>query len=233
MAKALSQVYTAIRGSVGGITYTANQFQPIVARARVSPVNPQSANQTRIRSAFSTAVNTWNSLTQAQRDDWHDYAQTLTYQGPIGSYTPTGRQVFLGTYATARYLAVRGLTITPGITPPVTPGFLTIDNLNIATSLAGETALRIAGSNLVSEDFCLYAEISNAMNPARNYWTGPYEVDTLDEVILSAPASGQIDFTGLQDGMKYFARVRAISDAAPHRMSNLFHLGITVVTGAE
>jgi hypothetical protein len=224
MAKMLSQVATAIRGSVGGITYTANASAAIIQRARVSPVNPRTQNQNRMRSAFSTAVAAWSSLTQAQRDAWESYAQTLTYSGPLGNYTPTGRQVFLGSYSTAKYLEVRGLTITPGTGAPEDPGFLAIANLNITPGVVSGTGVTINCSNLTEEDLIVYAEISSAKDPARNYWTGPWNSASLDEVVLAAPSSGSIAFDNLTEGMKYFVKVRAISDTAPHRMSNLFIL---------
>lgn len=228
--KILSPLISTGGGSLAGIVLTRNRYAAVVLRQKVTPVNPQSQAQTRIRAAFSSAVNQWRNMTQADRDGWEAYAQSLTYQGSTGPYTPTGRDVFLGNYSTAKYLDVRGMSVTPGWDFPVDDGFLVMDNLDMTSGVAGATGLKVSCSNLANEDMVVYASISGAKDLTRNFWSGPFQTSTLDELILGAPASGQIEFTGLQEGKRYFARVRAISQLAPHRMTNLFILSAIATT---
>lgn len=219
--KALSQLIVTGGGSIGGITLTRNRYAALVFRARVTPVNPNTQAQAAIRNAFSSAVNAWRTCTQEIRDGWDAYAESLTYQGVTGPYTPTGRDVFIGNYGTALYLAARGMTVTPGTAAPTDDGFLVVDNLDCTSGVAAATGFKVSASNLTSEDFCLYASRSVAKDLTRNFWSGPFVPATLDEVILASPSSGQIEFVGCTAAKRYFARVRAISDAAPHRMSDL------------
>lgn len=228
--KVLSQIIVTGGGSIGGITLTRNRYASLVFRARVTPVNPNTQAQAAIRNAFSSAVNAWRTALQSIRDGWDAYAESLTYQGVTGPYTPTGRDVFIGNYGTALYLAARGLTITPGTAAPVDDGFLVVDNLDMTSGVPADTGVKVSASNLTSEDFALYASISVAKDLTRNFWSGPFQPATLDEVILSSPSTGQINFGSLIVDKRYFARVRAISDAAPHRMSNLNILSAIATT---
>jgi hypothetical protein len=228
--KFLSQIVTIASGSIGGITFTRNRYASLVTRSRVAPVNPQSPRQNQIRNSFSTAVNAWSTLTPAQRAGWEAYAHTVTYQSPVGEYHPTGRDAFIGAYGDALYLANRGLTITPSIANPVVPGALTLDNLDMTSGIAIGTGVKVSASNLANEDFILYAVLSSAVDGSRNYPPSRFLTESLDEVELVAPASGQIEFSGLVEGSKYFARIRAISNDGPHRISGQFILSAVATT---
>lgn len=230
MAKMLSQVATVIRGSVGGITYTANQFQPIIQRSRVSPTNPSTQAQTAVRSAFSTAETAWEGLTDAQRGAWEDYADTLTFVGPCGSYSVPGRQVFLANITTALYLTNRGvLTGTVGYTAPTVSGWLGIDSLNTIAPGTGETGFQVTCQNLGDEDYFVYAFRSMAFNPSRTRYKGKIATASLQSTELTAPSSAALPFYGLTAARRYFAKVRAISSSAPYRLSEVFWLNAIAV----
>lgn len=96
MAKILSQVDTVRRGSVGGITYTANRYAAIVARARTVPVNPNTGYQSTVREIFKHLCGDWvNSLDQEDRDSWVWAASYHPYEGPLGTYHIPGRNYFI------------------------------------------------------------------------------------------------------------------------------------------
>ena len=61
------------RGTVGGAIFSANQAGPFV-RSWSKGANPRSDLQTAQRGRFSSLASAWRDLTQAQRDDWIDYA---------------------------------------------------------------------------------------------------------------------------------------------------------------
>src|SRR3989304_10392306 len=74
MAKFLSQVYTQIRGSVGGIPYLTTPAGAMIARARVIPVNAPSPFRTIVKSALIEAVSRWSALTVAGQAAWNTWA---------------------------------------------------------------------------------------------------------------------------------------------------------------
>lgn len=79
-----SQVYTAVSGSIGGITY-AHNAGGMYARGRGTPVNPNSTAQQAARNAVSSLVVRWTAtVTQAQRDAWAMYAANVSVLDPFG-----------------------------------------------------------------------------------------------------------------------------------------------------
>jgi len=220
MAKFLSQVYTAIRGSVGGVTYTANQWHPLISRARVSPVNPATPNQGAIRSSLAQASGAWKQLTQAARDLWDAYADTCEYTGPLGVYKIPGRQMFVACIALAQYINVRGLytlTVTP--TPPTIPGFYSPGPIIPAAPSSVGTGVALSITNTTGIDGIALVERSIAFNGTRNRYKGPFLSATAQVVAIPSGVSTNIEFLGLEEDYVYFMRLRMLTDAAPFRNS--------------
>ncbi len=61
------------RGTIGGATFSANKAGPY-ARTWSKGANPQSTLQSSQRGALGDLAASWRDLTQAERDDWIDYA---------------------------------------------------------------------------------------------------------------------------------------------------------------
>ncbi len=61
------------RGTLAGSTFSANATGPYV-KGWSRGANPQSALQSAQRGTFSSYGGKWRDLTQAERDDWIDYA---------------------------------------------------------------------------------------------------------------------------------------------------------------
>lgn len=231
----LSHVASIARGSVGGLTYTANQFHQIVCRARTSPVNPNTTRQSQIRAAFANAGALWGLLSDADRTLWNEYAATLSYPGPLGSYTIPGRQVALGNVATAFYLDLRGTEVgSPDASPPATPGFLSCGNLIVAPPGAGLTGFTIAVLNDNAEDVSFYGFRTYAFGPARIRCKGPFLSESLVNADSVASAgSGLLVFTGLVEDMVYFVKLRCITEDPPYKLSrDYFIRAVAVATPA-
>ena len=226
MARFQSQVYTAIRGSIGGITYTKNQFQSLIAKARVAPTNPRTNNQTLMRSAFAGASQMWTDATPAVRAAWEAYADNLVYHGPLSTFKLPGRQVFLGNLAAAIYYKDRGLTIGAILnTPPSEEGFLELSGVTATRSATVGTGITVNATVVGSEPIIVAAQISNAFNTTRERFNGPFVSSTLSEIDCSAaPVSAFEDFLTLIEDKIYFAQLRAISAGAPYRMSPYYVL---------
>jgi hypothetical protein len=220
MARFLSQVYTLIRGSVGGVTYTANQFQSLIAKARVSPVNPATVNQGIIRSALAQASGAWKQLTQSGRDAWDAYADTCEFTGPMGTYKIPGRQMFVAVISLAQYINARelySLTVTP--TAPAIPGFFSPGPFSIVPPSSIGTGIGLSISNTTGTDGIVLIERSIAFNATRERYKGPFLSDTAQVVAIPSGASTTVEFLDLAEDYVYFTRCRLLTDEAPFRMS--------------
>lgn len=75
---------TAMSGSVGGTTHARNRFGFYV-RNRTKPVNPNTGRQQAVRSALTQMTTRWSqTLTQAQRDAWKLYADSVVMKNALG-----------------------------------------------------------------------------------------------------------------------------------------------------
>jgi len=74
MAKVVGPLHSSeARGSVGSLTY--NTWRGIsIVKARVGPTIQYSDAQVAVRDKAAAATTSWQGLTDAQRDAWHDYA---------------------------------------------------------------------------------------------------------------------------------------------------------------
>lgn len=230
----LSQVYTIARGSVGGITYTANQWHQLIARARTSPVQPGTPFQTGIKSAFDIADDDWRVLSEPVKDDWRNYAQTCTYQGPLGSYTVPGRQLFIGTTALVKY--TRGIAPLLGINydniAPVIAGFLNPGSVLVATYGGLTQGIAISIGLAPGDTAIAVIDHSVAFNQTRNRFKGPWISNDKTVGLLAGGATTTFNINlvpgTLQQAM--FTRTRIFSasvspdPAVKHRISALFYL---------
>jgi len=234
MAKFLSQVYTSIRGKVGGIVYTKNSFAGLVARAFTSPTNPKTEGQELIRTSFAEASATWEALSQADRDLWEAYAATLDYQGPHGSYKLPGRQVFMGTYSLAKFIDnVGGSSISVGDDPPVIAGFENIGAVIPGTyTTVSSTGVAVDIGNPNAYDLVAIVQRSVAFNPTKNSYDGPYvfEYTECHDITASSTTTVLIETDVGTAGQAIFLKVRLITEAAPHRITNDFNIRTIAVT---
>lgn len=220
MAKFLSQIMTIARGSVGGVTFTANQFQQLIMRAKTCPVNPSTLPQAWIRTALASASQHWNLLTEAQRTAWNDYAATLLYTGPLGTYTLPGRQVMVGNLSLVLYgNNLLGTPLTPSYLGPTAPGFSAFEAVKTAEVSVG-TGVAVSVSNNCGENMHALVERSVAFNPARERFKGPFLSSTAQYVPVPDPTTVLVEFDGLDEGAAYFMRVRGVTTEGPHRITS-------------
>lgn len=223
MARILSHVWSVARGSVGGITYFPNQFHQIVARHRTTPTNPNTTQQQNIRMGFDTAQEQWELLTEAARSVWNWYAQNTSFLGPLGSYTISGRTMFIRSYATALYLDIRGhMTVTPPLDiPPTSLGLPTFGPCQCRPLVAPGIGFEVVGQQPNAEDTTLYAFLAGPFEPTRLRYKGPFITASLSSDNAAQGVAYNIPFTGLVDEKVYFVKLRAIVDnaAAAHKLS--------------
>ncbi|MCK5292688.1 MAG: hypothetical protein KAR39_11820 [Thermoplasmata archaeon] len=220
MARLLSIIASVIRGSTGGLTYTANQFHQIVVRARTAPVNPNTTNQTTIRSAFNVASQAWKVMATPIREAWAEYAASLTYEGPLGPYSMPARQVCIGNLALAGYIAARELyALVPSVASPVIPGFLDVGNISVGPAGAGETGFIVSVENPNLFDVVYFAQRSVQFGTSRYRFKGPYLSETDIAIKGVTETTTPLTFYGLVKDAIYFVHIRAITEEGPYKIS--------------
>lgn len=79
-----SLILNKASGSVGGGTFSRNRFGQYI-RQRSTPVNPSSSRQQQVRATFAALAGYWSeTLTQAHRDSWNLYGNTVEMVNAIG-----------------------------------------------------------------------------------------------------------------------------------------------------
>lgn len=69
----LGGTVVGVRGTIGGVTYTANGSGPY-AKSWAKPVNPKTGIQMIQRGYVAEQIQRWRDLSDAQRSDWASYA---------------------------------------------------------------------------------------------------------------------------------------------------------------
>jgi len=95
MAKFVSQVYSEIRGSVNGVTYSRNRYG-LYARSKASPVQPRTPAQAERRAQLTVLSQRWRTLPESNRAEWRALADELTRSDSLGlTYRLSGLQAYL------------------------------------------------------------------------------------------------------------------------------------------
>lgn len=168
-----SIVYGEAAGSVAGLVYSHNRGGQYV-RARVVPVNPNTAFQQAIRGFLATIVAAWNTvLSSEQRALWEAYADAVEIPDILGeprnaggighfvrSNVPRLQEGF------ARIDEPPEVFALPTFTPPVLTAAETTQLVSVAFTQADSWAHEVGG--------CLYVYVSRPTNPSINYFKAPY-----------------------------------------------------------
>lgn len=189
-----SEAFTAVSGSIGGVTYSHNRGG-MYRRARAVPVNVQSPQQTIVRSALTTLVDRWTeTLTPAQRASWDLYADNVTVTNPLGDQIKISGQNWFIAANTPRIQAVNafwnGLDPSNNL-PLAVSDFPVIDAaptifdrgevgaVEIATSSVGDTIDLTFDTNQawVTEDgAAALVYVSRPRNPSQKFFAGPWRL---------------------------------------------------------
>lgn len=168
-----------LRGSISGATYSRNAGGSYV-RARISPVQPNSARQAAAKSLFSAGVNTWtNTLSGAERVLWAQYAASVPYVDVFGQQRYySGQQRYVQAFVAA---VNAGRSVASVAAAPST--YTEAENVTVANlSLEQGAAVADGTANVVNAaapaeaaaDDILLISFGAPVTPARNYFKGPY-----------------------------------------------------------
>lgn len=233
MAKIVSQIATSIRGSIGGITFTATRNHAIVAKARVGPARLPTNRGNVIRTSLQFAQAIWASLSESQRAQWGYYADTCTFSGPQGTYKLTGLQMFIRTIATAKFAneLLGGSFVVTGAAP-VIAGLPNVGPITEGDYVGPGTGVAINVTGKPVDDCSVLVRVSVPWKGTRlknpNIW------DTSKSLLVPCPAATTtlVEVDDLVEDMYYFVSVRAILDDAPLRVDTEYVFRLQAVTQA-
>lgn len=219
MAKMKSLVASIVRGSTGGLTYTANKMHPIILRSRGIPTNPKTPSQTELQSAFSYASNTWRNLSDQQRAEWCQYASTCVYPNPIHNKYIPARNTFISSCSFYRYFHKKGFTLLQSNwDAPQFPGLLPL-NIGAPKSPASGIGFRILVTNPGPETIHYFFQRSQPFDHSKESYKGPFLPHTFQGAPLGFPSSRNFEMNDLINDRVYFIRARFISYRSPFRLS--------------
>jgi hypothetical protein len=181
--KTLAGPQSGARGDEVASRNRSGQF----LRQRVSPKNPRTAAQRRVRKYMRTFSQLWSKITEPQRAAWCAGACEVLSQPKLGKPRPLDGQKFFNKINTV--LAICGYE--PLLEPPPRPEFGPNPVIALAaTNGPGEIALMLSLSETPAEDIMLFA--SPPCNAGRSYCSNFSFIG-----LLSAPNEGIIHFTRL------------------------------------
>jgi len=220
MARMLSPLASILRGSIAGLTFLSNQYHQIVVRQKTAPVNPKTTNQEIMRIAFANASTAWRSLTDGQRKDWEDYAKSVVYPGPLGDYSPTGRNIFMANLGLVYYINSRALdVIVVSLAAPLVDGVPSWAAISIAAPTVPGTGFSVHLGNTCGFAMNYFITHSIPFDPTRNRWKGPWDSESAVSDEVADQAVADVDFLNLTLDRVYFVRVRGVTVEGGHRSS--------------
>jgi hypothetical protein len=183
----VSSVFSEIRGSVGGSTYSRVRGGAIV-RNRTKPINPNTPNQALVRSRVATLAEAFGMLTPEQITAWTQFAQTYPMKNAIGEeYIPTGKQLFFLCNLNLMSIGVATIAVPPYETA-VTPG-VDIESAVLTAELASSpeplTALTVAGITTDYTGGVFIMQMSPPLQASRSGFRNKYRQIGYDETLAT------------------------------------------------
>lgn len=207
-----SQIISRGSGSIGGLTASHNKGGNYF-RARVTPVNPQSAEQVAVRTIMGTLMSVWvNTLTAAQRAAWKTYADNVQLVDQFGD---PRNVTALNMYARCNVPRIQAGFARVDAAPTV---FNLGDYTPVSLAVSAAAGLSITFDNTDGwaneDDAGLIIYQSRTQNPSINFFKGPYRlVGSIAGDAMTPPTSpdvtgtGSLPFSVVEDN-KTFARIQ-------------------------
>jgi len=219
MARMLSPIASVIRGAVGGLVFSADQFHSITLRTRVGPARNQTNYGNILKTSMQAAITGWRNLTAEQKAGWNNYADTVTFQGPLGSYKLTGRLMYIRTYVEIFYWNTAWGTTFPtaGFTLHA-DGLLNVGPIEDDVITSVGTGVAISVTNDTGYDATALLRVSGPWGATK--MKPPGKFDTALNSVVACPdgATTLCEILDLEDDRIYFVNVRMIEDDAPSRL---------------
>jgi len=214
-------------GSIGGTCFARNSAGNY-ARARTTPVNPQSTAQEKIRAVVAYLTDRWlETVTALQRAAWGDYATAVAMKNRLGeSIHLSGFNHYIRSNAALLYAdaAVVDAAPTEFSLPDQDPTVsFTASEATQNMSVSFDDSATWAGEDLAY----MTLRMSRPQNPTRNFFAGPFIfADAMEgsAVPLTSPQVVAVP-TPIAEGHRLWLACRIIR--ADGRLSEIFQVGPT------
>lgn len=222
--------YTMVNGasgSTGGLTAAKNRGGNYW-RARVVPLNPSSDAQIEVRADLSASASAWRALTDAQRNAWGDYADSLGHNNAVGEATkPSGFNAYCGTNALRRLGEQSSITVAPVtggksvFTKPATNPIYDISDASVMVDISVTDGWAAVAGGLI------FLFVGRAVSAGVTYYKSPFTLAAynLRVGVPSDPLEFDTGVIGLTAGQKAFCRL--VSMDSTGRISPAYILPLT------
>lgn len=157
-------IVSDMRGKLAGSVFSKNRSGAYM-RTKVTPVNPQSAGQSVIRSRLTGLTQNWRSLTADQRSQWSDAAPNFPRTNQFGDQVIlTGQQLYIGLNANLINVGTTAIT-----TPPSPGTTYSITSATLAMAKGAGTATVAFGPSPVPAGNAVIVEATPAMSPGKTF----------------------------------------------------------------
>jgi hypothetical protein len=196
-------------GSIAGITFSRNKGGAYM-RSRVRGTNPNSVDQTRARSVFSSYASLWASLTLVQQQTWVDYAESAPFFNALGDpITPSGISLYIASNTLLTLAQLSPVSVAPlGLTRPS----LEVSgsaSVSYDVSTPAFTVTGVTPTNFASTGGIVLFTSPVRTGGQKSFKTRYRYAEAYDETFASADLSANRYLYGVGDA--YRARLRAVS----------------------
>lgn len=213
MARILSQIATVIRGSIGGITFSADRSNAITARARTGPKRIMTNLQVLTRTIMTACISLWNGLTDSERSQWNSYALSVTFTGPFGDYHITGLQMFIRCVSPVLYMNIQlgaGLTETFTWSGPVMAGEPNVGPISASSLVSVGTGIAFTVQNNNAVDAEILYKVSPPYTKARNKCPRVWDNSLTGNFTATSGLGTLNEVLNLVEGAIYFVSIRPV-----------------------
>jgi hypothetical protein len=172
-------IVTDASGSVAGLTIARNRGGAY-ARARTSPIQPNSTRQAAIRGIFAAAINSWtNLLSVGQRQMWEAYASAVPYTNAFGETRYySGQQRYSQCYIAAVNAGRSVSSVAQAPTTYTEAEGIVISNMAITESAATPDSSAVVSNTLApsapTAGDTLLIHFGAPVTAATNFFKGPF-----------------------------------------------------------
>lgn len=215
MAKILfTAVVADMRNKLAGTVFSKNRYGAY-ARTKVTPVNPQTAAQSAVRSSFAAMASAWRGLTEAQRLSWINAAPAFPIFDIFGN-----SKILSGSALYNRLnLNLATIGVSPNLAAPLPVSVPSPTDLSFVADQSSNTLVLSSSVGVVPSEVSALIEATPLYGAGISFVKNKYRVMTVIESgdNFSSASLGALyinKFGPLVVGQKISIRVRFINSSS-------------------
>lgn len=206
--KFTSPVYSAVSGSIAGLTYARNAGG-MYSRARATVTNPNTAAQIEVRQNLAGLTAAWGlDLDDDQQEAWRTYAANVLVTNALGAAVHrSGQNWFVGCNTLRKQAGKTELLTAPGIFSRAT------GTTPVPTITANGTTVSVAFTNTdewaIAAGGFLAVFASRPQNAGRKFFKGPFKLAGVVNGAATPPTTPAVitlPYASADTGTKQFFR---------------------------